>query len=122
FKGLTQFEAVNAEVSFGRDSLIAEVVARLAEAPLLAIIGPSGGGKSSLLRAGFLPALDRESVVVRPGERSPAELVDLLERVPPGEQLVLAVVQFEELFDPSVAEHDRRAFLASLVVAGSVHE
>ncbi|TML45441.1 MAG: hypothetical protein E6G19_04395 [Actinobacteria bacterium] len=117
FKGLAPFEAVDAEFFFGRERLVAELVARLAEAPLLAIVGPSGGGKSSLLRAGFLPALDRESVVVRPGERSPAELVDLLERVPPGEQLVLAVDQFEELFAPSVAEHERRAFIDTLVDA-----
>ena len=33
---------------------------RLADTPLLAIVGPSGSGKSSLLRAGLLPALEHE--------------------------------------------------------------
>ena len=33
------------------------MVARLAGAPLLGIVGPSGSGKSSALRAGLLPAL-----------------------------------------------------------------
>jgi WD40 repeat protein/DNA-binding SARP family transcriptional activator len=117
FKGLAPFEAADAEFFFGRERLVDELVARLADAPLLAIVGPSGGGKSSLLRAGLLPALEWESVVVRPGERLPAELVDFCESVPPGERLVLAVDQFEELFDPSVAEPERRAFIDALVDA-----
>ena len=36
----------------GRERLIAEMVARLAGAPLMGIVGPSGSGKSSTLRAG----------------------------------------------------------------------
>ena len=117
FKGLAPFEAADAEFFFGRERLVDELVARLADAPLLAIVGPSGGGKSSLLRAGLLPALEWESVVVRPAERSPAELVDLLQGVRPGKRLVLAVDQFEEVFAASVAEHERRAFIDMLVDA-----
>ena len=36
---------------------MAELVARLVGAPLLAVVGPSGSGKSSVVRAGLLPAL-----------------------------------------------------------------
>ena len=79
FKGLAPFEAADAEFFFGRERLVDELVARLAAAPLLAVIGPSGSGKSSLLRAGLLPAIDsRQQVVVRPGERPAAELVSAL--------------------------------------------
>ena len=93
-------------------------MARLADTPLLAIVGPSGSGKSSLLRAGLLPALGREWMLVRPGERSLADLVGALERARrTGERLVLAVDQLEELFAPSVVEDERRAFVDALVDA-----
>ena len=36
---------------------MAELVARLVGSPLLAVVGPSGSGKSSAVRAGLLPAL-----------------------------------------------------------------
>jgi DNA-binding SARP family transcriptional activator len=76
FKGLTPFEADDADFFFGRERLIDELVARLVGATLLGIIGPSGSGKSSLLRAGLLPALGEGALpgsdrwrrrVVRPG-------------------------------------------------------
>ena len=118
FKGLAPFEAADAEFFFGRERLIEELVARLAGAPLLAIIGPSGSGKSSLMRAGLLPALDRwQQLLLRPGERSPGELAHIVERVAQSERLVVAVDQFEELFAPSVAEAERRAFIDVLVEA-----
>ena len=64
------------EYFFGRERLVAELVARLVGAPLLAIVGASGSGKSSVLRAGLLPALEGgilpgskawERVLIRPG-------------------------------------------------------
>ena len=57
YKGLATFDAEDAEYFFGREQLVAELVARLVGAPLLAVVGPSGSGKSSVLRAGLLPAL-----------------------------------------------------------------
>ena len=85
--------------------------------PFLALVGSSGSGKSSLLRAGLLPALGNPAVVLRPGERSGTELLADLGRVPRSERLVIAVDQFEELFMPSVAEEERRAFIDALVEA-----
>jgi WD40 repeat protein/DNA-binding SARP family transcriptional activator len=117
FKGLAPFEAADAEFFFGRERLVEELVARVAEAPLLTVVGASGSGKTSLLRAGLLPALKHESLVVRPGDQPLAELLDVLAGVPPGQRLILAVDQFEELFAASVAEGERRAFVDALVEA-----
>ncbi len=117
YKGLAPFETEDAEFFCGRERLVAELVARLVDAPLFALVGPSGSGKSSLLRAGLLPALAGPAVVIRPGERSAAELVDQLDRVVPGERLVVAVDQFEELFASSITEGERRAFVGALVEA-----
>ena len=63
FPGLAAFEADRGRVFFGRDMAIGQATTRLAEAeragraPFLLLIGASGSGKSSLLRAGLLPQL-----------------------------------------------------------------
>ena len=57
FKGLASFEPSDSDLFFGRERLVAELVARLAGAPLLGIVGPSGSGKSSAVRAGSIPAI-----------------------------------------------------------------
>ncbi|WP_437983331.1 nSTAND1 domain-containing NTPase [Sorangium sp. So ce117] len=83
FAGLSAFQEVDADRFFGRDDDIAGMVARLKSQPLLAIVGASGVGKSSLVRAGIIPALKRsgagwESLVMRPGREPMAALADLL--------------------------------------------
>ncbi len=79
FKGLASFDVEDAGFFFGRERLVAELVARIAGAPLTGIVGPSGSGKSSALRAGLLAALaagvlpgsERWPIVVlRPGEHT----------------------------------------------------
>src|SRR5260370_1700997 len=57
YKGLEALQPEDADWFFGRDKLIAGLTIRLAEMPFLAVIGPSGSGKSSVLRAGLLRAL-----------------------------------------------------------------
>ena len=44
YKGLATFDADDAAYFFGRERLVAELVARLVGAPLLAVVGPSGSG------------------------------------------------------------------------------
>ena len=83
FRGLASFDAAHAEYFFGRERLVADLVARLVGSTLIAVIGPSGSGKSSLIRAGLLSSL-AEGVLpgserwrqglMRPGERPLAEL------------------------------------------------
>ena len=66
FKGLQFFEEGDASLFFGREELTAQLVARMrdsvADAPgprFLAVVGASGSGKSSIVRAGLVPALRR---------------------------------------------------------------
>jgi DNA-binding SARP family transcriptional activator/WD40 repeat protein len=57
YPGLAGYGPADAELFHGRERLVAQVLARLAEAPLLALVGDPGSGKTSLLRAGVLPAV-----------------------------------------------------------------
>jgi WD40 repeat protein/class 3 adenylate cyclase len=83
YKGLATFEVEDAEWFFGRERLVADLVARLAGATLLGVVGPSGSGKSSAVRAGLVPALragvlpgsDRWcTLIMRPGDHPLREL------------------------------------------------
>ena len=75
YRGLEVFDAEHAEFYFGRDGEIQRLLEKLKTDRFLAVLGPSGSGKSSLVRAGLLPALLRgalgggswRSCVVRPG-------------------------------------------------------
>ncbi|HSK05364.1 MAG TPA: AAA family ATPase, partial [Kofleriaceae bacterium] len=74
YAGLAAFQERDAGKFFGRSHEIAELVARIADRPLVTVIGASGVGKSSFVRAGVIPALKRsgepwEALVVRPGRR-----------------------------------------------------
>ena len=59
FRGLLTFRAEHAHLFFGRDRETAELLEKLRSSPFLAVIGDSGSGKSSLVRAGLVPALHR---------------------------------------------------------------
>jgi WD40 repeat protein/DNA-binding winged helix-turn-helix (wHTH) protein len=59
FRGLQVFEPDDAWLFFGRDAETKELVIRLRRSPVVVVIGNSGCGKSSLVRAGLIPALRR---------------------------------------------------------------
>ena len=63
FKGLRPFDAADADDFYGRGRLVDRLVARLGEpgarGRFVGLVGPSGSGKSSVVRAGLLPALRR---------------------------------------------------------------
>jgi WD40 repeat protein len=67
YPGMTPFSEAQQELFFGRDKEIEAAVQRLRQHPFLAVIGPSGSGKSSLIYAGVIPTL-RHSRVFGPGE------------------------------------------------------
>ncbi|HZF11091.1 MAG TPA: hypothetical protein VFE33_20055 [Thermoanaerobaculia bacterium] len=59
FPGLRAFEIEESLLFFGRETHAEELLRRLSESRFLAVVGSSGCGKSSLVRAGLLPALFR---------------------------------------------------------------
>jgi WD40 repeat protein len=71
YMGLAAFQCADSDRFFGRERLVAELVTRLTERRFLVMFGASGSGKSSLLRAGLIPALEIEErwrpVVLTPG-------------------------------------------------------
>ncbi|HXH96091.1 MAG TPA: protein kinase, partial [Gaiellaceae bacterium] len=140
FKGLASFEPVDADYFFGRERLVAELVARLVGAGFLGIVGPSGSGKSSVLRAGLLPALAGgvlpgsggwRRLLLRPGERPLDELRrvlvsgakdplgEALDALPATGRLLVAVDQLEELFTACRSESERAAFAETLARAAT---
>ncbi|HEY0986170.1 MAG TPA: AAA family ATPase, partial [Kofleriaceae bacterium] len=163
YAGLKSFQESDAHRFFGRTRDVAAAVARLRDAPLLGIVGASGVGKSSFVRAGIVPALKASgeawsTVVVRPGRTPMAALAyalapmlttgtgntttvitvsddlsqqqQVVERLyaepgflgaalrtrarSRGQNILLFVDQFEELYTQVADPRERRAFTACL--------
>jgi WD40 repeat protein/serine/threonine protein kinase len=60
YKGLRAFQEYDAGDFFGREGFVGGLIERMRQMPvgrLLAVVGPSGSGKSSVVKAGLLPAL-----------------------------------------------------------------
>lgn len=74
FKGLHYFDVGDAPLFFGREALIDELVEHLAHHRFLAVVGASGSGKSSLVRAGLIPRLQQATAP----EEAPVNTVFLL--------------------------------------------
>ncbi|MCI2419042.1 trypsin-like peptidase domain-containing protein [Saccharopolyspora sp. K220] len=99
YLGLKPFQEADADRFHGRDDEIAELLGLLEQQDMVAVAGPSGSGKSSLVRAGLLPRLRRTgAVVVELGADDPVE--DLA-----AGGTVLLLDQFEEevVADPDAA-------------------
>ena len=58
YPGLRPFRPDEADLFFGRDEQIDELLGRLGRSRFLAVVGESGCGKSSLILAGVIPALE----------------------------------------------------------------
>lgn len=69
YKGLDVFEEEDAELFFGRERWVEDLIGRVKESRTVFIIGPSGGGKSSLVRAGLIPALRHGAIKNLQSER-----------------------------------------------------
>ncbi len=57
FKGLQYFDTSDADLFFGREELTGQLAEHLRRYRFLAVLGASGSGKSSVVRAGLIPAL-----------------------------------------------------------------
>lgn len=165
FPGLRPFEAEESDRFFGREGDVSELLARLRHMRFLAVVGTSGCGKSSLIRAGLIAALtdgalpgDWRIAILRPWQSPISQLaaalsgggaldvpagapeetaavvkailrkgslgiIETLQRypLPPGDNLLILVDQFEELFtfmdDPKIkgAQDEARAFIKLLL-------
>ncbi|MGW6929787.1 nSTAND1 domain-containing NTPase [Lentzea sp. NPDC054927] len=141
YLGLASFQPESADRFFGRERIVAELERRLASRRFLAVVGASGCGKSSLLRAGLIPALPGTTrvVLLTPGAKPLQELAirlagfagadvggDLeavvrqeLAGLPPEAEIVFIVDQFEEVFTLCSDDRERDLFIdALLTVAG----
>ncbi|MGD9145760.1 MAG: CHAT domain-containing protein, partial [Anaerolineae bacterium] len=120
FPGLAAFQPDQEEFFFGREALVESVLERLKAQRFLALLGPSGSGKSSVVLAGLLPALrrtqpDLQMAYLTPGGNPVAQLATSLARLQPGLPGLVFVDQFEELFTLVDNEDWRRAFVERLL-------
>ncbi len=93
FKGLRAFQSADAADFFGRDALINQLISRLSAdgdtSRFLAVVGPSGSGKSSVVKAGLLPK-------IRTGAIEGSERWFIVEMTPgarPYEELEIALLR-----------------------------
>lgn len=112
YPGLRAFQAQDQDLFFGREELLARLQQKIrgvvqAPQPVLMVVGPSGSGKSSFLRAAVQVALGASRCAVC----RPAEVEDVLTSWEPqdrdevGLSFALVVDQFEEVWtDPSLRD------------------
>jgi WD40 repeat protein/energy-coupling factor transporter ATP-binding protein EcfA2 len=91
FPGLRPFEEEEEHLFFGREKSVTELLSRLRTARFLGVIGTSGSGKSSLIKAGLLPSLYRgfmahagsswRVALFRPGDNPIGNLADVLAKI-----------------------------------------
>ena len=99
YPGLASFTEEDAEYFFGREVELEAVWKKLRRPRMLALIAPSGAGKSSFLRAGLAPALPKgwQALLVTPGTRPFQALAQALAPAFAGDaHAVQALLQFEE--------------------------
>jgi WD40 repeat protein/serine/threonine protein kinase len=136
--GLAPFTSADASLYVGREREVEALVNRLRVAPLAAVVGASGAGKSSFVHAGVLPALPPgwSVLTLRPGAAPLAMLgaragVDVggahgadafaaaLRARAAGKPLVLVVDQLEELFTLGAGEPERAQVARALAAAAA---
>jgi WD40 repeat protein/DNA-binding SARP family transcriptional activator len=134
FKGLQFFDEPDSPLFFGREALTQRILSQVQKMSenaseamsLFTIIGASGSGKSSLARAGLVPALRRAGYavqVITPGSHfTPGPSPERRGEFPPspkgggaGDEEILVIDQFEELFTLCHDESERQAFLDALL-------
>ena len=138
YKGLKAFAEQDADDFYGREALVTRLVEMLAAGQrLIALVGPSGSGKSSVVAAGLLPRLRTGSVresdgwTIVPITLGPDPAADVRSAViratkrafpsdrlaPPkieGERILVVLDQFEQLYTAG-DETRRTSFLSTLV-------
>lgn len=117
YKGLRAFQQADAADFFGRGHLVDRLVKRLKDsdegANFLAVVGPSGSGKSSVVKAGLLPALQRGIL----DETLDWYLIDMIPGTHPLEELEAALLSIAPAEIPSLLQllkEDSRGFVRAV--------
>ncbi|MCX4679202.1 WD40 repeat domain-containing protein [Streptomyces sp. NBC_01433] len=125
YKGLARFEPGDHERFFGRDRLVDDLVGLVRTHRVVVVVGASGSGKSSLLRAGLIPRLRSAEEpyrpvgirILAPGERPARTHTATLAPMGGEGDTVVVVDQFEEVFTLCRAQKERAEFLDRLLDA-----
>jgi len=100
YKGLDVFEEDDADLFFGRERLVEDLASRVKESRTVFITGPSGSGKSSLVRAGLIHALKQGAIKNLHSERW------LYETMKPGREPIKDLaLAFSRLKSPDLADY-----------------
>jgi WD40 repeat protein/transcriptional regulator with XRE-family HTH domain len=120
YRGLQRFEPGDHERFFGRERLSAEVLTLVRTRSFSAVFGPSGSGKSSLLRAGLIPALQADisrgprPAVIRiltPGPHPARTHAAVFTPADGPGETVAVIDQFEEVFTLCADPTERNTFI-----------
>lgn len=126
YKGLYYFDEADAGNFYGRENLVSLLVERISSLPstsstrLISIVGSSGSGKSSLVRAGLAVTLRKKGgnvCVITPG-KNPLMMLEMqfdIRSVQPNEQAFIIVDQFEEIFTLCKEDIERNIFIERLL-------
>ncbi|MFI6936691.1 helix-turn-helix domain-containing protein [Streptomyces sp. NPDC050287] len=126
YRGLARFEPGDRDLFFGRDRPLAELLQLVREHRFAAVFGASGSGKSSLLRAGLIPAAQETTLgpgrptalrILTPGERPATTYGHLLTPKDGDPDTWLIVDQFEEVFTLCRDRAERTGFIDLLLTA-----
>jgi len=89
YRDLRAFQEEDAPFFFGREAFTKELVEAVDRRPFVAVVGPSGSGKSSVVQAGLIPVLRSRSTwvmgILRPGAEPWRSLAGCLLRLLQGE-------------------------------------
>ncbi len=94
YMGMRYFDTADAGLFYGREALTRELVARVAKENFLAIVGASGSGKSSVARAGLIPAWN--AGIVESGKRLTGAVYILTPTAHPLENLAASLTRESE--------------------------
>jgi serine phosphatase RsbU (regulator of sigma subunit)/uncharacterized caspase-like protein len=119
YQGLAAFTKETRQFFFGRDREIETLVQKVQQCGFVPLIGASGSGKSSVVRAGLIPRLEdlgwRILPVMKPGTEPIGTLQWLTTDLPPGDGPILLVVdQFEEVFTLCRDRAEQSKFIEAL--------
>ncbi|AXB43684.1 hypothetical protein A4R43_15040 [Amycolatopsis albispora] len=152
YVGLRAYGSEDAEWFFGRERLVDDLLHRITQQRLVAVVGPSGSGTSSLLHAGLVPRLTGLVLMSTPGAHPFEECAirlaaltknavasvredlmsdsgglhrqvsQLVGSCPAVGDVVIIVDQFDELFTTCQDDHERTRFVAALLNAATADD